>query len=132
MEFKSLILIEKDMESNEFIREMDSYELGEGAMYIEKFYYDGSFVNIVFNIDEDMEDWKYNSILDYFNTEVFEKYTCSIEEVEGEYNPTWIIKFKYTDDFDLMSEKLEDICEEIYNQIKIVMEFVEKNRDQLI
>lgn len=101
-------------------------------MYIEKFYYDGSFVNIVFNIDEDMEDWKYNSILDHFNTEVFEKYTCSIEEVEGEYNPTWIIKFKYTDDFDLMSEKLEDICEEIYNQIKIVMEFVEKNRDQLI
>ncbi|QBD86596.1 hypothetical protein EW636_02575 [Clostridium tetani] len=132
MEFKSLILIEKDMESNEFIREMDSYELGEGAMYIEKFYYDGSFVNIVFNIDEDMEDWKYNSILDHFNTEIFEKYICSIEEVEGEYNPTWIIKFKYTDDFDLMSEKLEDICEEIYNQIKIVMEFVEKNRDQLI
>ncbi|CDI48585.1 DUF6762 family protein [Clostridium tetani] len=132
MEFKSLILIEKDIESNEFIREMDSYELGEGAMYIEKFYYDGGFVNIVFNIDEDMEDWKYNSILDYFNTEIFEKYICSIEEVEGEYNPTWIIKFKYTDNFDLMSEKLEDICEEIYNQIKIVMEFVEKNRDQLI
>lgn len=129
MEFKSLVLIEKDMKTNEFVREMDSYELEEGAKYIKKFYYDGNFVNIVFDIDEDMEEWKYNSILDNFNTDTLKKYICSIEEVEGEYNPTWAIKLKYIDDFYLMNEKLQNICDEIYNQIKVVMEFVEKNKE---
>lgn len=129
MEFKSLVLIEKNIEKNEFVKEMDSYELGEGALYIKKFYYDGTFVNVVFSIDEDMEDLKYNSILDNFNKKIFQKYECSIEEVEGEYDPTWIIKVKYIDDFYLMSEKLEDICNEIHNQIKTVMEIVDKNID---
>lgn len=132
MDFKSLVLIEKDVEKNEFLREMESYELGEGAVYIRKFYYDGNFVNIVFSIEEDMEDWKYNAVLDYFNTEAFEKYECSIEEIKGEYNPTWLIKLQYLEDFYLMSEKLQSICNEIHNQIEVIMAYVEENKDKLM
>lgn len=132
MDFKSLVLIEKDVEKNEFLREMESYELGEGAAYIRKFYYDGNFVNIAFSIEEDMEDWKYNAVLDYFNTEAFEKYECSIEEIEGEYNPTWLIKLQYLEDFYLMSEKLQSICNEIHNQIEVIMAYVEENKGKFM
>ena len=40
MNFSSLVLMEKDKESNLFVRELGSYEVSDGAEYVTKMYYD--------------------------------------------------------------------------------------------
>lgn len=46
LDFSSLVLMEKDIKTNQFIKEMGSFAVNEGAEYITKFYYDGEKVNI--------------------------------------------------------------------------------------
>ena len=72
-----------------------------------------------------MEEWEYNAIYDVFNLELFENEGFSIEEVEDEYNPTFLVKFKYEDDYEYINEKLslcieliEEAMEKAFNDIK--------------
>jgi len=48
MDFSSLVLIERDKETNDIIRELGSYEIADGAEYITKLYYDGDYINLFF------------------------------------------------------------------------------------
>ena len=62
---------------------------------------------------------------DVFNMELFENEGFEIEEVEDEYNPTFLINFKYKDDHDYIEEKLslsieliEEAMEKAFNDIE--------------
>ena len=125
MDYSSLILMEKDKETGFVVKEIGSYNVSEGAEYIKSFYVLDDTVYIKFDTNKDVEEWEYSAIYDVFNMELFENEGFEIEEVEDEYNPTFLINFKYKDDHDYIEEKLslsieliEEAMEKAFNDIE--------------
>ena len=125
MDYSSLILMERDNETGFVTKELGSYKVSEGAEYIKGFYVKGDSVYIKFDTNKDVEEWEYSAIYDVFNMELFENEGFEIEEVDDEYNPTFLINFKYKDDHEYIEEKLslsieliEEAMEKAFNDIK--------------
>lgn len=125
MDYSSLILMERDNETGFVTKELGSYKVSEGAEYIKGFYVKGDSVYIKFDTNKDVEEWEYSAIYDVFNMELFENEGFEIEEVEDEYNPTFLINFKYKDDYEYIEEKLslsieliEEAMEKAFNDIE--------------
>ena len=115
MDYSSLILMEKDKETGFVVKGIGSYNASEGAEYIKSFYVLDDKVYIKFDTNKDVEEWEYSAIYDVFNMNLFEEEGFEIEEVEDEYNPTYLVKFKYEDNREYISEKLAlciDLIEE--------------------
>ena len=93
MDYSSLILMEKDKETGFVVKEIGSYNVSEGAEYIKSFYVLDDKVYIKFDTNKDVEEWEYSAIYDVFNAELFENEGFEIEEVDDEYNPTFLINF---------------------------------------
>ena len=115
MDYSSLILMERDDATGFVTKELGSYKVSEGAEHIKGFYVKGDDVYIKFDTNKDVEEWEYSAIYDVFNMNLFEEEGFEIEEVEDEYNPTYLVKFKYEDNREYISEKLAlciDLIEE--------------------
>lgn len=120
MNFSSLVLMEKDKESKAFIREIGSYEVTDGAEYITKMYYDGEVVNIFFDTNKDVEEWEYSAIFDLFNYDLFLEKGYKVEDVDDEYNPTWKLTFDFSEDHEIMSNKIKEVCNIISQSMNTV------------
>ena len=125
MDFSSLVLMEKDKETGFITKELGSFEVNEGALYVRKLFVVDNIVNLYFDTNKDVEEWEYSAIYDVFNMELFENEGFEIEEVDDEYNPTFLINFKYKDDHEYIEEKLslsieliEEAMEKAFNDIK--------------
>ena len=125
MDFSSLVLMEKDKETGFITKELGSFEVNEGARYIKNFYVKGDFVYIKFDTDKDVEEWEYSAVYDLFEYSLFESNGFKIEEVEDEYNPTFLLEFDYKDDFEYIKEKLnlsieliEEAMAKVFNEIE--------------
>ncbi|SKA83895.1 hypothetical protein SAMN05428976_10677 [Clostridium sp. USBA 49] len=129
MDFSSLVLMEKDIKTNQFIKEMGSFAVNEGAEYITKFYYDGEKVNIFFDTNRDVEEWEFYAIYDLFDGSAFEENGFILEEVDDEYNPTWVLKFDYIEEHNKMEEKIQLACEIIEEEMNKVFENI-KNKEE--
>ena len=115
MDYSSLILMDKDKETGFVVKEIGSYNVSEGAEYIKSFYVLDDKVYIKFDTNKDVEEWEYSAIYDVFNMNSFEQEGFEIEEVEDEYNPTYLVKFKYEDNREYISEKLS-LCIELIEE----------------
>ena len=125
MDYSSLILMERDDATGFVTKELGSYKVSEGAEHIKGFYVKGEDVYIKFDTNKDVEEWEYSAIYDVFDMDLFENEGFGIEEVEDEYNPTFLINFKYKDDHEYIEEKLslsieliEEAMEKAFNDIK--------------
>ena len=119
MDYSSLILMERDNETGFVSKEVGSFQVSEGAEFVKNFYVKGDEVYFVFDTKEDVEEWQYSAIYDLFDYELFKGEGLDIEDIEDEYNPTFLVKFEYKDDYDYLKEKL-DLC------IELVEESMEK------
>lgn len=113
MDYSSLVLMEKDKDSNILAKEIGSYKVDESSKYITKLFYDGEYVNLYFDTNRDLEDWEFSGIFDVFDEEYFTQNGCKIESIDSEYNPTWLLKFSYIEDHEEMQKKLMEICKMI-------------------
>jgi hypothetical protein len=121
LDFSSLVLMERNKETNHFVREMGSYKVNDGAAFVTKFFYDGEKVSMVFDTGKDVEEWEYSAIFDLFNTEAFEQSGFIIEEMTDEYNPTWILKFDYIEEHNDMEDKINEACSLIEEELENVL-----------
>ncbi|MBW9151292.1 DUF6762 family protein [Clostridium estertheticum] len=120
MQFSSLVLMEVDKETNQFVREIGSYETSQGAEFVTKLNYCGDLINLTFDTHDDVEEWQFSAIYDCFNEDVFRAKGYIIEPIDDEYNPTWLVKFKYSDEHMVVRESLIEICELIKQELREV------------
>ncbi|MPQ44043.1 DUF6762 family protein [Clostridium tarantellae] len=120
MEFSSLVIMEKDKQTGVFKEQLGSYSVGEGANFVKKLYCVDGEVSLFFDTNKDVEEWEFSAIYDLFNKKAFEELGYIFEEKDDEFNPTWIVKFK----FDEEHEETRAIINELCNLIKINMEKV--------
>lgn len=132
MDFSSLVLIERDKETNAFKGEMDSFNVGEGAEYITKFFFDGELINIYFDTKKDVEEWEFSAVFDNFNVDAFTEKGYSIEEIDDEYNPTYRVKFEYKDEYSYIGEKLNEVCNLIKYNMEEVFEKIKNLKEEYI
>ena len=130
MDFSSLVLMEREKETNFLVRELGSYEVGDGADYITKLYYNGEVVTLIFDTKRDVEEWEYSAIFDLFDTSSFEKCGYKIEDIDEEYNPTWKLEFEYDDEHSVVQERLNEICEIIEEEMGKVFTAIEGKEDE--
>lgn len=124
MDFSSLVLMEKDKETGYITKELGSFEVNEGALFVRKLFVLDNEVNLYFDTNKDVEEWEYSAIYDLFNEEKFKEAGYVIEEDLDEYNPTFILKFKYEEEYNDMKELITKavalIQEEINNVFKAI------------
>ncbi|MDZ4906994.1 MULTISPECIES: DUF6762 family protein, partial [Clostridium] len=115
MDFSSLVLMEKDKKTGFITKELGSFQVSEGALYVKKLFVLDGIVNLYFDTNKDVEEWEYSAIYDVFNYDSFIKEEFEIEDLLDEYNPTFLIKFNYVDDYELIKERISkcvDLIEE--------------------
>lgn len=118
MDFSSLVLMQKDNEG--FItKELGSFPVNEGALYIKKLFVQDNIVNLIFDTNKDVEEWEYSAIYDVLNYDVFKEEGFEIEDIDEEYNPTFLVKFNYVDDYNDTNEKIQNV-------VSIIVEVMEK------
>ena len=124
MDFSSLVLMEKDKETGFIKKELGSFEVNEGALFVKKLYVLDEIVYMHFDTNKNVEEWEYSAIYDLFNSEAFTESGYEIEEDLDEYNPAYIIKFKYEDDYDLMKKKIQEAVAIIEKEMNLVFEAI--------
>ena len=122
MDFSSLVLIEKDKETGFIKKELGSFQVNEGALFVKKLYVLDEIVNMYFDTNKNVEEWEYSAIYDLFNSNAFTESGYEIEEDLEEYNPSYIIKFKYEDDYDVMKKKILEVVAIIDTEMNLVFE----------
>lgn len=125
MDFSSLVLMEKDKETGFIKKELGSFQVNEGALFVKKLYVLDEIVYMHFETNKNVEEWEYSAIYDLFNSESFTESGYEIEEDLEEYNPAYIIKFKYEDDYDLMKKKIQEAVSIIETEMNLVFEAIQ-------
>jgi len=125
MDFSSLVLMEKDKETGFIKRELGSFQVNEGALFVKKLYVLDEIVNMYFDTNKNVEEWEYSAIYDLFNSNEFIENGYEIEEDVEEYNPTYVIKFKYEDDYDVMKKKIQEAVGIIEKEMNLVFEAIQ-------
>ena len=125
MDFSSLVLMEKDKETGFIKRELGSFQVNEGALFVKKLYVLDEIVNMYFDTNKNVEEWEYSAIYDLFNSNEFIENGYKIEEDVEEYNPTYVIKFKYEDDYDVMKKKIQEAVGIIEKEMNLVFEAIQ-------
>lgn len=118
MDFSSLVLMEKDKGTGFITKELGSFQVSDGALYVKKLFVVDEVVNLYFDTNKDVEEWEYSAIYDVFNYEAFVKEEFEIEDVLDEYNPTFLIKFKYVDDYEFIKERITRCVELIEDSME--------------
>jgi carboxylesterase type B len=132
MDFSSLVLMEKDKETGFIKRELGSFEVNEGALFVKKLYVLDEIVNMYFDTNKNVEEWEYSAIYDLFNSNAFTESGYEIEEDLEEYNPTYIIKFKYEDDYDVMKKKILEVVAIIDTEMNSVFEAIQGKESEYV
>ncbi|GIM27491.1 hypothetical protein CPJCM30710_01570 [Clostridium polyendosporum] len=122
MDFSSLVLMEKDGATGMIIKELGSYTVNEGAAYVTKLYCIDGDVSLFFDTKKDVEEWEYSAIFDLFEKEAFNELAYDIEEKDDEYNPTWVVKFKYDEEHEEMRAVINEVCNLIKEKIEKVFQ----------
>ena len=132
MDFSSLVLMEKDRETGFISKELGSFQVSEGALYVKKLFVIDEIVNLYFDTNKDVEEWEYSAIYDVFNYEAFSKEEFDIEDMLDEYNPPFLIKFKYVDDYGFMKERLTRCVELIEDTLEEAFKNIEGKKEEYI
>ncbi|NLZ49250.1 MAG: hypothetical protein GX895_10835 [Clostridiales bacterium] len=130
MDFSSIVLMERDKESGMLTKEVGSYKVEEGAEYITRAFCEEGIVHITFDTGRDVEDWEYSAIYDNFSEENFKKHGFEITFDEDEYNPTWLVKFKFIDDYSEMESKISLLCTLIRSELESTFKAIEGKEEE--
>ena len=130
MEFSSLVLMERDKNTNLFVRELGSYEVNEGAKYITKMFYDGEKINVFFDTEKDVEEWEYTAAYDLIDENIFISKGFSIEDIDDEYNPTWLVKFNFLEEHSDMQERINELCRLIDEEMERIFKEMQEKEEE--
>ncbi|MGL4772074.1 MAG: DUF6762 family protein [Clostridium sp.] len=125
MDFSSLVLMEKDKETGFIKKELGSFQVDEGALYVTKLYVLEDKVHLIFDTNKDVEEWEYSAIYDVFNVDAFKEKGYEIKEELEEYNPTFELVFDYTDDYAETKEKIDECVSLIKKEMQSVFEAIQ-------
>lgn len=129
--YNNLLLMKKDTVTGFLIEEIGSYKIIEHIEYIEKIFMadegDSYFIYLTLTTEEIEEDWKYYGILDLYNDDIFTGKISNFEESTDVYNPTWILKIPYSDNFLMIESLLNEILKIHTSELERIIPLINKD-----
>lgn len=138
MEETFIVVMLKEKESGFFVKELGTYAVSEHSDYLvninaeETEEENNIVVNMKVMYDKEVEDWEYNAIYDYYdiNALKFSDKIIECAEVEDCFEPTWEVKFNFSDNDDEVEELIHEILEKHHNEILDVLETIKDKKDE--
>lgn len=133
--YNILILMEKDKETGLFTQTIDSYKIDACLELIENAYLseeEGEYFIFLVLTTADVEDYQYYGIYDLYNEEVFNKFDIELIDGSGEYNPRWVIKFKYSEERSEMERLINELVGIHETELQRVIPLVETEKAKYI
>lgn len=105
-----IVIMLKNNESGFLEKELLSIDINENEEFLVNIYAaeeNGLKLHITVSTETDVEDWQYNAVLDYYDTDVFSADVISVSEIEDSYNPQWELVIDYCDDARELGRRLD-------------------------
>lgn len=132
MEETTIVIMLKDEETGFLDKELGSYTIHENAELIWSIYAKGDEVVLRLSCDRELEDWEYEAVFDYYDTEPVGALVDSIIEEEGHCDPVWIVGFPFIDDHDAMEGKLAEILQAHEEELCSVFDAIKDKEDDYL
>lgn len=81
-------------------------------------------LHLRFSTPRDVEDWEYDAVLDYYDTELYNGLVLSVSEVEDCFNPTWEIVIEYLDETEELESKVIELFDIHKNELEEVFKVI--------
>ena len=129
MEDTVIVIMLKDAETGFLEKELGAYTLPENSGLIFNIYAEGETVVLRLTCDRELQDWEYDAVYDYYDTETVGALVDAIEEEDGHYDPVWVVRFLFAEEQDVMEEKLTAILEKHQEELLSVYEAIKDKED---
>lgn len=130
MDFSSLVIMEKDVNTGLFKGELGSYSVCDGASFVKKLYSVDGEVSLFFDTDKDVEEWEFSAIYDLFNKEDFINLGYKIEEQDDEFNPTWVVNFRFDEEHEETRAIINELCTMIKDNMEKVFHDIQGKEEE--
>lgn len=111
-QYNVLVLMQKDKETGFVLDTINSYTIYEGMGLVTKVFAEEVETEIMVNLyltTKDVEDWEFEALFDYYDTGIYKGLVVGVEEIDDDYNPTWLLKFKYNENRQEMEAYINQI-----------------------
>lgn len=133
MDESTVILMQKNMESGLLEKELGCYTVDGNTALLFQIYAQeeesGMMVYLSLTCDREMEDWEYEAVFDYYDTEALSEWVTDLQEVEGFYNPMWKGVFVYQEETEQMEQHLTAILQAHEAELASVYEVIADKKD---
>lgn len=133
MEDTVIVIMLKDRETGFLDKELGSYTIADDLGTVFNIYADdgetGREVVLRLTCERELDDWEYDAVFDYYDTDVLAAVTESIAEEDGHYNPVWVVKFPFSDSYDEMEQRLIQILMLHKDELSSVYEAIADKKD---
>lgn len=122
-----IVIMLKDKNTGFLEKELASLDLTENVGYIVNIFAvdeEGNRkLHIKLSTERDVEDWEYSAIYDYYDTDCFSG-IAEVIDADDDFNPVWEVVIDYTDETNVLEEKVAEILKVHKNEIEDVFETI--------
>ena len=131
MEETVIVIMLKDAETGFLEKELGAYSLSENGELIFNIYAEGEEKKVVMRLtcEKELQDWEYDAVYDYYDTETVGALVDSIAEEDGHYDPVWVVTFPFAEEQEVMEEKLTAILNAHKEELLSVYEAIIDKED---
>ena len=134
MEETVIVIMLKDAKTGFLEKELGTYAVPEHGELIFNIYADEEGQRVVLRLccEKELQDWEYDAVYDYYDTETVGALVDSIAEEDGHYDPVWVVTFPFCEEQERMEEKLKDILHAHQEELLSVYEAIMDKEDDYI
>ena len=101
---EEVVIMIKDNKTGFLDSELESYEIENNNLIYSVYATKedtGIYIHLKLTVDKEIEDWEYNAILDYYDTEIYDD-VISVKEEEDTVDPIWEVILKFNENKEIM------------------------------
>jgi len=131
MEETVIVIMLKDAQTGFLEKELGAYSLPENGELLFNIYAEGEEKRVVMRLgcERELQDWEYDAVYDYYDTETVGALVDSIEEEDGHYDPVWVVTFPFSEEQEKMEQKLAEILAAHQEELLSVYEAIKDKED---
>lgn len=136
MEQFTIILMEKEQKSGFLTKECGSYTVTGNEAQLHQIYVidtpDDKQIHIKLTCDKETDDWEYEAIFDYYDTDVLLPYVTTIIEEDEHFNPVWALTLPFSENQQEMEEILTNILQTHHTELQSVYDAIADKKGDYI
>lgn len=136
MDDSAIVIMLKNRETGFLEKELGFCTIEKNELLIDTIYAEeenGNYKIIMkLTCDREVNDWEYDAIYDYYDTEALLDEANSVEEETEVYNPTWKVCFDFIENAQQLNEKINSLLKLHKKELESVYEVIADKKDDYI